>query len=72
MSDKLFVAIDKEHQGEFTEWCKEQGYTKVTCGCIAKGKKSDDPHIRKQATFAYNFGFKKNGKTCKEVEDMEK
>jgi len=52
------VHIESDHKGEFTEWCKQQGYKKVTCGCIEKGLKSSDPKVRKQANFARNFPFK--------------
>ena len=65
---KSKIKIDHEHDGEFTKWCKEKGYTKVTCKCIEDGKKSDDPHVRKMANFAYNFGWKRHGKKCKNLE----
>lgn len=64
--------IKVSNKGEFTEWCKENGFKSVTCGCICKGLKNDDPKIRRRANFAYNFGFKRNGHICKCVEELRK
>lgn len=44
------IKIKPENKGKFTEYCGG----KVTAKCIAKGKKSKSPKIRKQATFAKN------------------
>lgn len=44
------IHIKKRNRGKFTEYCGG----KVTEECIAKGKKSKDPKIRKRATFAAN------------------
>ena len=44
------IHIKKKNRGKFTEYCGG----KVTEECIAKGKKSKDPKIRKRATFAQN------------------
>lgn len=44
------INIKKKNRGKFTEYCGG----KVTEECIAKGKKSKDPKIRKRATFAAN------------------
>lgn len=44
------IHIKKKNRGKFTEYCGG----KVTEECIAKGKKSKDPKIRKRATFAAN------------------
>lgn len=44
------IHIKKSHKGKFTEYCGG----KVTEECIRRGKKSPDPQIRKQATFAKN------------------
>ena len=44
------IHIKKKNRGKFTEYCGG----KVTQECIAKGKKSKDPKIRKRATFAQN------------------
>lgn len=44
------IYIKKKNRGKFTEYCGG----KVTQECIAKGKKSKDPKIRKRATFAQN------------------
>ena len=44
------IHIKKKNRGKFTEYCGG----KVTQECIAKGKKSKDPKIRKRATFAAN------------------
>ena len=42
--------IKKENRGKFTDYCGG----KVTSECIAKGKRSSNPTIRKRATFAAN------------------
>ena len=44
------IRIKKKNRGKFTDYCGG----KVTEECIAKGKKSKDPKIRKRATFAAN------------------
>ncbi len=44
------IHIKKKNRGKFTEYCGG----KVTEECIAKGKNSKDPKIRKRATFAQN------------------
>ena len=44
------IHIKKENRGKFTDWCGG----KVTSECIARGKKSSNPVIRKRATFAAN------------------
>lgn len=44
------IHIKKKNRGKFTEYCGG----KVTEECIARGKKSKDPKIRKRATFASN------------------
>lgn len=44
------IHIKKENRGKFTDYCGG----KVTSECIAKGKNSKDPKIRKRATFADN------------------
>ena len=44
------IHIKPENKGKFTEYCRG----KVTAECIAKGKRSNDPKIRKRATFADN------------------
>ncbi len=41
-----------KHPGAFTEWCKKQGFSGATEECIAKGKKSKNPTVRKRATLA--------------------
>ena len=60
-----------KHPGAFTKYCEDNGYKGVTCGCICKALKTDDKKLKKQARFAYQFGFKKNKKTCKCVEDLK-
>ena len=47
---KLSIKIKPENKGKFTDYCGG----KVTSACIAKGKKSPNPKIRKRATFAAN------------------
>ena len=44
------IYIKPENRGKFTEYCGG----KVTSECIAKGKRSSDPAVRKRATFAAN------------------
>jgi hypothetical protein len=44
------IYIKPENRGKFTEYCGG----KVTAACIARGKRSPDPKIRKRATFAQN------------------
>ena len=44
------IHIKKQNRGKFTEYCGG----KVTSACIAKGKNSPNPIIRKRATFADN------------------
>lgn len=47
---KSGIHIKKENRGKFTDYCGG----KVTSACIAKGKASSNPTIRKRATFAAN------------------
>lgn len=44
------IHIKKANRGKFTDYCGG----KVTSACIAKGKASSSPTIRKRATFAAN------------------
>ena len=44
------IHIKKENRGKFTDYCGG----KVTSECIARGKASSNPAIRKRATFAQN------------------
>ena len=44
------IKIKKENVGKFTDYCGG----KVTQDCLDKGKKSNNPKIVKQATFADN------------------
>lgn len=44
------IHIKKKNRGKFTEYCGG----KVTSECIARGKASSSPTIRKRATFAAN------------------
>ena len=44
------IHIKPENRGKFTKYCGG----KVTSECIAKGKRSSDPAVRKMATFAAN------------------
>jgi len=44
------IKIKPSHKGLFTKYC----HGKVTQECINKGKSSDNPVIRKRATFADN------------------
>lgn len=47
---KSGIHIKKENRGKFTSYCGG----KVTSECIARGKHSSNPAIRKRATFAAN------------------
>lgn len=44
------IHIKKENRGKFTDYCGG----KVTSECIARGKNSPNPTIRKRANFAAN------------------
>lgn len=44
------IHIKKANRGKFTKYCGG----KVTSACIAKGKRSSSPAVRKRATFAAN------------------
>lgn len=44
------IYIKPKNRGKFTKYCGG----KVTSECIARGKKSSDPAVRKRATFAAN------------------
>lgn len=44
------IHIKKKNRGKFREYCGG----KVTSECIARGKHSPDPAVRKRATFAAN------------------
>nr|DAG93672.1 MAG TPA: hypothetical protein [Crassvirales sp.] len=44
------IHIKPENRGKFTKYCGGE----VTSECIAKGKRSSDPAVRKRATFAAN------------------
>lgn len=44
------IHIKSSHKGLFTKYCNG----KVTSECIARGKSSPNPAIRKRATFAAN------------------
>ena len=50
ISVKSGIHIKKENRGKFTSYCGG----KVTSECIARGKHSSNPAIRKRATFAAN------------------
>ena len=50
ISAKSGIHIKKANRGKFTSYCGG----KVTSECIARGKKSPNPAIRKRATFAAN------------------
>lgn len=44
------IKIKKKNKGKFSKYCKG----KVTSECIAKGKRSPNPSVRKMAIFAQN------------------
>ena len=76
------LKIEIKNPGAFTKWCEEHkalekdenGKIKVGCKCIAKALReafrNGDTKLERRALFAYNFGYKKNGKTCEEVEEI--
>ena len=64
------IHIKKENRGKFTDYCGG----KVTSSCIAKGKASSDPAVRKRATFAANarkWKHKKGGAFVKGVNVLD-
>jgi hypothetical protein len=49
--------------GSFTRWCRSRGHKGVTAVCIAEGKRSKDPKIRKRAHLAETLrGMKRKKK----------
>ena len=65
------IHIKKENRGKFTDYCGG----KVTSECIAKGKNSSNPVIRKRATFAANarkWKHKSGGQIVKEFKIRQK
>lgn len=50
----MAIKIKKQNRGKFMEYCKRNGYKKVTKKCIDQAKKSKSPAVRKRATFAAN------------------
>jgi len=65
-TDQAKMKIKLKHPGAFTEYCGG----KVTCECIYKALTSDDTTLHRRANFAYNFGFKRNGHICPQVEKL--
>ena len=51
------IHLNPEHKGEFTKWCRQQGFSGVNCECIKEGLKAGGNRAR-QANFARNFGHK--------------
>jgi len=45
----------KLKEGNFTAYCKAQGFNGVTAECIAHGKRSPNTHVRKMAVLAGTF-----------------
>ena len=65
------IHIKKENRGKFTDYCGG----KVTSECIAKGKSSSNPTIRKRATFAANarkWKHEKGGELIKKAQEGTK
>ena len=69
---KANIDLNPKNKGKFTEYCKRKGYTGVTCQCICEALKSNNTTVVKRAVFAYNFGFRRNGKKCECVEKLRK
>lgn len=56
------IKIKASKVGSFTAYCKRKGFKGVTPECIAAGKRSKDPAIRKKANFASaSKGWSKKG-----------
>lgn len=49
------AAERKGTKGSFRAYCLRKGYSKVTAACIAEGKRSSSPLIRKRAVLAENY-----------------
>ncbi len=49
---KKWIQKAIKRPGAFTRWCKRQGFNGVTSACIAKGKRSKNPRVRRQANLA--------------------
>ncbi len=64
-STKPKIEINPANKGKFTKYCKTKGYKGVTKACIQEGKKSPNPKIRKEATFAENARKWKKRKSTK-------
>lgn len=54
MKKGLGIHIKESNKGKFTNYCKGLGYNSVTSKCIAKGKSSNNPAVKKRAVFADN------------------
>jgi len=54
MEKKNPIYIKPENKGKFSQYCKGLGLSGVTHECIAKGKKSKSPAVKKRAVFADN------------------
>ena len=48
-------AVNPAHKGDFTAYCKRQGYKGVCEECIAEARKSGDKHLISMANFAANM-----------------
>ena len=65
--EKLNIEVKK---GAFHKWAMEKGFIKsmddeIPCKAICAGLADEDPHVRKMANFARNFGKKIHGEDCK-------
>ena len=69
---KSQIHIDPKNKGKFTRYCKAKGYDGVTCQCICDALKSGNTERVREAIFAYNFAFKRNGRKCVCVEEIRK
>jgi len=49
---KKWIQKAVKRPGAFTKWCKSRGYKGVTSACIAEGKRSKNPRVRRQANLA--------------------
>lgn len=61
------IHIKESQKGSFTKWCEGN----VTSECIQRGKNSNDPKIRKKATFAANarkWKHEKGGELIKKAQ----
>ena len=55
MAGERWMQAAVKRPGAFTNWCKAQGFDGVTAECIAMGKRSKNPTVRRRAVLAQTF-----------------